>query len=86
MRQANIVGSIGAAVVVHQADLDAEPSDDLVNRVFDPAEPDHLWVMDVTEHPTSEGKVYLAVALDAFSRRGWWAGPSPITSAPKPRR
>ena len=29
--------------------------------------------MDVTEHPTSEGKVYLAAVLDAFSRRvvGW---------------
>jgi putative transposase len=51
----------------------SEPSDDLVNRSFDPVEPDRLWVMDVTEHPTSEGKVYLAVVLDAFSRRvvGW---------------
>ncbi len=50
-----------------------EPSDDLVNRAFDPPEPDRLWVMDVTEHPTSEGKVFLAVVLDAFSRRvvGW---------------
>jgi putative transposase len=49
------------------------PSDDLVGRQFDPPEPDRLWVMDVTEHPTGEGKVYLAVVLDAFSRRvvGW---------------
>src|SRR5438067_9582815 len=53
--------------------LDAQPSDDLVGRQFDPIEPDRLWVMDVTEHPTGEGKVYLAVVLDAFSRRvvGW---------------
>jgi putative transposase len=52
---------------------DAEPSDDLVNRAFDPTEPDRLWVMDVTEHPTAQGKVFLAVVLDAFSRRvvGW---------------
>jgi putative transposase len=51
----------------------AEPADDLVNRSFDPVEPDRLWVMDVTEHPTGEGKVYLAVVLDAFSRMvvGW---------------
>ena len=51
----------------------SEPSDDLVNRGFDPTGPDRLWVMDVTEHPTGEGKVYLAVVLDAFSRRvvGW---------------
>jgi putative transposase len=29
--------------------------------------------MDVTEHPTAQGKVFLAVVLDAFSRRvvGW---------------
>ena len=51
----------------------AEPSDDLVKRQFDPAAPDQLWVMDVTEHPTEDGKVYLAVVLDAFSRIvvGW---------------
>jgi putative transposase len=49
------------------------PSDDLVNRVFDPVDTDRLWVMDITEHPTREGKVFLAVVLDAFSRRvvGW---------------
>jgi putative transposase len=54
-------------------DPDAEPADDLVNRAFDPQEPDRLWMMDITEHPTDEGKVYLAVVLDAFSRRvvGW---------------
>ncbi len=35
--------------------------------------PDRLWVMDVTEHPTGEGKVYLGVVIDAWSRRvvGW---------------
>jgi len=51
----------------------AELNEDLVGRQFDPLEPDRLWVMDVTEHPTGEGKVYLAVVLDAFSRRvvGW---------------
>jgi putative transposase len=54
-------------------DPDASPSDDLVNRAFDPSEPDQLWVMDVTEHPTDEGKLYVAIVLDAFSRIviGW---------------
>ena len=49
------------------------PSDDLVDRRFDPVAPNQLWVMDVTEHPTGEGKVYLAAVLDAYSRRvvGW---------------
>jgi len=57
-------------------DRDAQPSDDLVARQFDPDGPDRLWVMDVTEHPTSEGKVYLATVLDAYSRRvvGWSIG------------
>ena len=46
---------------------------DLVDRKFGQAEPDRLWVTDITEHPTREGKVYCAVVLDAFSRRvvGW---------------
>ena len=52
---------------------DGEVNDDLVNRAFDPEGPDRLWCMDITEHPTGTGKVYLAVVLDAWSRRvvGW---------------
>jgi putative transposase len=51
----------------------SEPADDLVGRMFDPDGPDRLWVMDVTEHPTGGGKLYLAAVLDAYSRRvvGW---------------
>jgi len=54
-------------------DATATSADDLVNRAFDPTEPDRLWMMDITEHPTSEGKVYLAVVVDGFSRMvvGW---------------
>jgi putative transposase len=54
-------------------DQSATPADDLVNRQFSVDGPDRLWVMDATEHPTGEGKVYLAVVLDAWSRRviGW---------------
>ena len=50
-----------------------QPSDDLVGRKFDPNAPNRLWVMDITEHRTGEGKVYLAAVLDAYSRRvvGW---------------
>jgi putative transposase len=46
---------------------------DLVDRNFARSEPDRLWVTDITEHPTREGKVYCAVVLDVFSRRvvGW---------------
>lgn len=52
---------------------DAMPSEDLVNRQFSVEGPDRLWVSDITEHATAEGKVYVAVVLDAWSRRvvGW---------------
>jgi putative transposase len=46
---------------------------DLVRRRFARAAPDELWMTDITEHPTREGKIYCCVVLDAFSRRvvGW---------------
>ena len=46
---------------------------DLVQRVFAAAAPDRLWVADITYLPTGAGFLYLAVVLDAFSRRvvGW---------------
>ncbi len=52
---------------------DSAPSEDLVKRAFDPDGPGKLWCMDITEHPTGEGKVYLAAVIDAWSRRcvGW---------------
>lgn len=48
-------------------------AEDHVQRQFGRARRDQLWVTDITEHPTREGKVYCAVVLDAFSRRvvGW---------------
>ena len=35
--------------------------------------PNKLWVTDITEHPTREGKVFCCAVLDAFSRKivGW---------------
>jgi putative transposase len=47
--------------------------EDLVQRNFTVDRPNVLWLTDITEHPTREGKVYCCVVLDAFSRRvvGW---------------
>jgi len=47
--------------------------DDLVRRRFVADAPDRLWLTDITEHPTREGKVYLAAVLDVYGRRivGW---------------
>jgi putative transposase len=74
MRQAGIQGLYrrrrrGCTV----RDPDAQPSSDLVNRDFTVTEPNRLWVTDITEHPTAEGKVYCAAVLDAYSRLivGW---------------
>ena len=46
---------------------------DLVRRSFRRDRPHELWLTDITEHPTREGKLYCCVVLDAFSRRvvGW---------------
>ena len=48
-------------------------ADDLVHRQFRPDRPDRLWVQDITQHRTDQGWVYLAVVIDAWSRRvvGW---------------
>ena len=43
--------------------------EDLVQRKFKRDAPRQLWVTDITEHPTREGKVYCCVVLDAHSRR-----------------
>ncbi|MFD5755198.1 DDE-type integrase/transposase/recombinase, partial [Streptomyces sp. NPDC127044] len=55
---------------------------DLVERNFTRQARDRLWVTDITEHPTFEGKVYCAVVLDAFSRRvvGWSIDASPTAA------
>lgn len=42
---------------------------DLVDRYFNPHEPNVLWVADITYVPTWADFLYLAVVLDAFSRR-----------------
>ena len=51
----------------------ARPAPDLVERDFTAPAPDRLWVADITYVPTWAGFLYLAVVLDAFSRRvvGW---------------
>ena len=51
----------------------ATPAADLVRRDFHPSGPDRLWVADITALPTAQGFLYLAMVLDAWSRRvvGW---------------
>jgi transposase InsO family protein len=43
--------------------------DDLVQRQFTAPAPNRLWLTDITEHPTGEGKLYLCAVKDACSTR-----------------
>ena len=43
--------------------------DDLVRRVFNAPELDQLWLTDITEHRTDEGKLYLCAIKDVCSNR-----------------
>ena len=43
--------------------------DDLVTRQFSAAEPNLLWLTDITEHSTTEGKLYLCAVKDACTNR-----------------
>lgn len=43
--------------------------DDLVRRQFAAAGPDRLWLTDITEHATAEGKLYLCAIKDVWSNR-----------------
>ena len=58
-------------------DAKARPAPDLVNRNFSAGGPDQLWVADITQVSTWAGWLYLAVVLDAWSRRivGWAMAP-----------
>src|SRR4029453_16365783 len=55
----------------------ARPAPDLVQRAFAVDGPNRLWVADITYIATWAGFLYLAVVLDAWSRRviGWAMAP-----------
>jgi transposase InsO family protein len=68
------VGLQGIYVRRRRRGCPAPPAhDDLVHRHFVADAPNRLWLTDITEHPTREGKVYLAAVLDVYGRRivGW---------------
>ena len=61
-----------APITTRQA-TDHHRASDLVRRNFAAERPNALWVADITFLPTLAGFLYLAVVLDAWSRRivGW---------------
>lgn len=54
-------------------DQSRPPAPDLIGRDFRATGPDQKWFADLTYVPTWEGYLYLAVVMDAWSRRivGW---------------
>ncbi len=74
MRAAGLQGvSRRKGIYTTVRDANARPAPDLVQRCFAAERPDQLWVADITYVPTWAGFLYLAVVIDAFSRRvvGW---------------
>jgi len=74
MRAAAVQGvSRRKPILTTTRDRAAPPAPDLVQRNFKVEGPDRLWVADITYVPTWAGFLYLAVVLDAWSRRvvGW---------------
>lgn len=73
MRQAGIAGVYRRKAAGGRPKPAGRVSADLVDRQFDTDRPDRLWMADITEHPTGDGTVYLAVVLDAWNREiiGW---------------
>jgi putative transposase len=74
MRVAGLAGvSRRRGVVTTRRDPEARPAPDLIDRNFAAERPNQLWVADITFVPTLAGFLYLAVVLDAYSRRivGW---------------
>lgn len=74
MREAGLEGaSRRRHIFTTVRDRQARPAPDLVERNFAAEGRDRLWVADITYIPTWSGFLYLAVVVDAWSRRvvGW---------------
>jgi putative transposase len=73
MSQAGLAGVSRRKFVTTTIKGESRQAPDLVERNFVAEAPDRLWVADITYIPTWTGFLYLAVVLDAFSRRivGW---------------
>jgi putative transposase len=73
MRHAGLAGVSRRKSTVTTVRDGARQAPDLVDRNFTADRPNMLWVADITYIPTWAGFLYLAVVLDAFSRRivGW---------------
>jgi putative transposase len=82
MRRLGLAGAVrGRTVRTTISDEDGMRAPDLVKRQFTAGAPNRLWVADFTYVATWSGTVYVAFAIDVFSRKivGWQASMSKET-------
>jgi transposase InsO family protein len=72
MRQLGLKGLPGPRKGIKNL-KNAATCEDLIQRRFVASMPNQLWLTDITEHPTGEGKLYCCAVLDLCSRKvvGW---------------
>jgi putative transposase len=73
MRRAGVAGCHRRRFRTTRRDPQRPSAPDLVQRSFAASAPNQVWVADLTYVPTQQGFLFLAVVLDACSRRivGW---------------
>jgi putative transposase len=72
MKRLEIQGLPGPRKFVRSSTNEAT-STDLLKRSFVAFHPNEIWLTDITEHPTLEGRLFCCCVLDLFSRKvvGW---------------
>lgn len=72
MKRLEIQGLPGPRKFVRSSTNEAT-STDLLDRTFVASRPNEIWLTDITEHPTLEGRLFCCCVLDLFSRKvvGW---------------
>jgi transposase InsO family protein len=72
MKRLEIQGLPGPRKFVRSSTNEAT-STDLLERSFVAFRPNEIWLTDITEHPTLEGRIFCCCVLDLFSRKvvGW---------------
>ena len=73
MRNNKLKAQIGYKRRYMKGGKTANVADNILDRDFNPAQPNKYWVSDITYVRTYEGFLYVATVLDLFSRRiiGW---------------
>lgn len=73
MKQSGLKAQVGYRKPRHKGGSSHIVTPNLLQRQFNPVQPDQSWVTDITHIRTHEGWLYLAVVVDLFSRRviGW---------------